>query len=344
MAIRTWSARSATPRPTVELSDYATGMEVPRVLVDYTAMGCAVAEHFLERNFRRLIHIGWAVARSRVGSVAHSLSEHADREGVPVQHIDFDVPDFWRTHGIRTTASGLPWVSQRQGAEVLAEWLVRDKDPAAVFCGDPQFAVCLVDAGCDLGIHIPEQFALLTVPSYPHENELARIPISCIRRDCATQGHRAAESLDRLLRGEPVPEVQLVPPHPVDTLESTDTLSIPHLPAALAIKYFRDHALEYQFAMADAAAHLEVSLPTLHRWFKNYLERTPSAYIEERRIKRARYLFKHTRLSVEQVARQSGFTDHRQLRRAFCRRAGTTVQAFRDRCECGEDSVREGKS
>jgi len=322
-------AVTAAGVPTVELQSYLPSMKVPRVLNNGPAAGRAAAEHYIDRNFRRLVDVGWSRARTRAIDGSVGFTAVADAHHVPVQQVNLDDTTYWQSMGVATPALGLTWEFYPQGAEALVRHLMQNKEPAAVFSQETQFALSLVNTATELGIHIPEQLAVLTLVTRPHENELASIPVSCIHWNFPAQGYLAAETLDRLFQGETVPEIQQVDPYPVAILESSDTHSTRNLRAALAIKHFRDNALNYHFSPATAAEELGTSLRTLHRWFTAVTGTSPAEYIETRRLQKAMELLKGSRISVEQAARISGFSEHRQLRRALRRHLDTTPQSLR---------------
>jgi len=315
--------------PTVELHAYIPGMDVPRVMADINAAGSLAAGHFLACHFGRLIHAGMLRSSGRSSHTLSGFESRAAEAGVPVQRIDFTDASFWAERGVHTEG-GLSWELCRRGAAALARWIVEDPEPAAIFCEEPQFALDMVDAAMDMGLLIPEQLAVLMLATQPHENELARIPVSCIRSDFETQGYLAAQTLDRMMHGETVPTLQWVPPLPVEPRESTDTIATRFLPAALAMKHFRQNALDYTFTPNRAAEELGVSLPTLHRWFKTYAGRTPAAMIEQRRAHHAMHLLQHERIAPEEAAARSGFSGLQQLRRALKRQLGVEPRTIRN--------------
>ncbi len=315
--------------PTVELHNYIPEMRVPRVMVDSVAAGRAAAQHFLDRNFRSLYYVGWTHRLKQSHTHLIGFKEFAEEWGVEVQWIDLHAPGFWNQFGFKD-GKGLPWTQYQEGAEALAGWLVARQEPAAVFCEDVQFAHMLIHAGSTLGIHIPEQIAVFTHVEQQHENELAGIPVSCTRHDYPAQGYRAAETLDRMMNGETVPDLQWIDPLPVEECESTDTMAAQHLPAAMALRLFRINALDYTFTLAGAAGELGVTLQTLHRWFKTYAGMTPAEFLEKRRVKHAVSLLHDPNVSVEKAARLSGFSGHRQLRHALMRKLNASPQDLRD--------------
>ncbi len=315
--------------PTVELCDYIPSMRVPRVMMDLPSAGRAVADYFIERSYRRLVNVGYARARTRPNQFACGLRERAEQGGIEPLWVDLDDPAFWRRLGIEAPEIGLSWELSQQGATALAAWLVKDSEPAALFCEDLTFATDLVDGAMSLGLSVPEQISVLSVSARQHENELASIPVTCIEHDLEGQSYRAAETLDRMMRGDVVPEVQWVPFKPIKTLESTDTFSTRQLQFALAMKHIRHHACASDFSLERTADELGVTRRTLYRWFSQHTGKTPAAFVEERRVEKAVTLLQASHISVEEAASQSGFTDKRHLRRTLRRCRNTTPHALR---------------
>ena len=133
---------------------------------------------------------------------------------------------------------------------------------------------------------------------------------------------------DRRVCGESAPDVQWIAPLPVDVRESTDTIATRFSPAAVAMKHFRQHALEYNFTPSRAAEELGISVATLHRWFKVHAGQTPAQMIEERRVNHALDLLQNTHVGLKEATTQSGFSEPRQLRRAIKRRLGVKPRSF----------------
>lgn len=314
--------------PVVELHAYLPAMRVPRVLLDEEAAGRLGAAHFLERNFRRLVHLARRGMRRGVPRASvRGFQACAARAGAAVEAVNLDSPAFWRARDLAPPdrAHGM---SDARFAEAMIRWLTRGPEPVAVFSESPQFALDLVDAGVRLGVNIPDQLAVLMLSWEPHQHEMAAVPVSCIRWNLFDQGYRAAETLDRLMRGGKVPETQWIPPLPVDVRESTDTVATRARPVAEALRYFRLHAMDPGFSLDGAASALGVSVSTLHRWFKTHARCTPAEMIERRRVDHAIDLLRHRGASVEEATRQCGFSEPRQLRRALKRRLGTAPRTL----------------
>jgi AraC family transcriptional regulator, transcriptional activator FtrA len=95
-------------------------------------------------------------------------------------------------------------------------------------------------------------------------------------------------------------------------------------------------------AVADLAAHLNVSPRTLARRFADQLGTTPGAWLLERRVARARTLLEETNLPVEAIAVRVGLTSAVNLRRRFRTRVGTTPGAYRRALRAPDQPGSEG--
>jgi transcriptional regulator GlxA family with amidase domain len=65
------------------------------------------------------------------------------------------------------------------------------------------------------------------------------------------------------------------------------------------------------------------------RLFRMETGQSPARAVENLRLEAARYLLEHGRLSVEEIARETGFVDRERMRRSFLRTYGQTPQAIR---------------
>ncbi|RKS08437.1 AraC family transcriptional regulator with amidase-like domain [Nocardiopsis sp. Huas11] len=88
--------------------------------------------------------------------------------------------------------------------------------------------------------------------------------------------------------------------------------------------------LHERITLAELAAHAHVSPRTLNRRFEREYGLTPSRWLHTERLRRAQQLLEATELSIEQVARQSGFGTPTSLRQAFARGLHTSPKAYRN--------------
>jgi AraC family transcriptional regulator len=92
--------------------------------------------------------------------------------------------------------------------------------------------------------------------------------------------------------------------------------------------YVETH-LHQQILLADLAATARLSSFHFLRSFKGSLGLTPARYVLDRRMERARYMLKVSRMTVAEVGISVGFEDVSHFSRAFRRVVGITPSAFR---------------
>lgn len=69
----------------------------------------------------------------------------------------------------------------------------------------------------------------------------------------------------------------------------------------------------------------------LYRFVSRITTDTPSSIIRNMRLKRAAYLLKHSRMTMEEVAFKSGFNHRSTFYNVFSARYGCTPKQFHDR-------------
>ena len=92
-----------------------------------------------------------------------------------------------------------------------------------------------------------------------------------------------------------------------------------------------DANIECDIALADLAALVGVSKYYFIRSFRAATQRTPYAYLVERRLARAVEALRHSGLSVEEVARHAGFKSAAGFSNVFRKHFGMPPGQFRVR-------------
>jgi len=101
-------------------------------------------------------------------------------------------------------------------------------------------------------------------------------------------------------------------------------------PAALRrVQLFVEANLERTIHLTDLAGRAELSLHHFARAFKMSAGMTPRAFVEERRIERAKQLINETHHSLADVAVECGFGTQSRLTTMFKRRTGFTPAEYR---------------
>jgi transcriptional regulator GlxA family with amidase domain len=97
-----------------------------------------------------------------------------------------------------------------------------------------------------------------------------------------------------------------------------------------ASRYLQQHSSE-RGAIAGACRALAVSERTLARRFKTQLGMSPLSYLQSQRIAHARRLLESSKLSLERIVEQCGYTDISSFRKLFARQVGMTPRDYRQR-------------
>jgi transcriptional regulator GlxA family with amidase domain len=99
---------------------------------------------------------------------------------------------------------------------------------------------------------------------------------------------------------------------------------------ALAVQYLDAHD-NIRITIAGLCRHLGLKTRTLNRRFEACLGMSPLAYLQSRRIARAKELLEGTGLSFEEIVAQCGYEDISSFRKLFARQVGMTPREYRSR-------------
>lgn len=101
-------------------------------------------------------------------------------------------------------------------------------------------------------------------------------------------------------------------------------------PASLRrVQLFVEANLEKPLTLADLAARAELSTFHFARAFKASLGLTPRAFLEQRRILRAKRLMRETNWSLSQIALETGLGSQSRMTTAFRKATGATPARYR---------------
>ena len=116
--------------------------------------------------------------------------------------------------------------------------------PIGVIVVSDFLARVLVDVCKDLGLSVPKDVAIVAHASAPMTSESFNPTITTIDNNLTEVGFRAAETLDKIIRGHKVPIEQYVRPHDIVGRMSTDALAVEDPLVRKALRFIWDNISE----------------------------------------------------------------------------------------------------
>jgi len=308
------AAKAGVPLVNVWAGSPVTSL--PCVTVDWEACGRMAAEHLLLRGFRQFAFQG--IIRHRgtpLAAAAFKASLRAAKCGstnmLTSTHFDENA-ESWSRYMAR-----------------LERWIRGCKTPLGVFSLHDYFCRHMADACLHLGLHVPEDVALIGLGNEMVACTLSEPSLSSIDVGWDRVGYEAAALLDRLMAGKPPPETPIfISPKELVVRRSTDVSVVDNPLVAAALRYIAEHSHEY-LQVADVAKHVHTTVRSLSRHFLAAMGRTMTDEIARLRLERAKRLLVESNQPIKQLAMDCGFSDATYFGRVFLQAEGVTPSEFR---------------
>lgn len=299
--------------PVVDVT-HQTASAFPRIHEDDQAIGTLAAQYLLSHGFKH-----FACCRTDLLDVStvrqRSFAEAIARSGHSTVQLLRD------RHDLRGRGD---WAHRKRW---IAGHLRALPKPAAVFCIDDRVAVSVIDAATECGISIPDEIAVLGVGNLETACECSAVPLSSIRVDYESLGFRAAEMLDRILKGRPPPSAPvLLSPQGIEERHSTSTIAVDDPAGRKALRFMLDR-YRTPIRVGDVARAGGLTKRQLTYIVQQDLKSTPALLLETVRLRAARRLLA-AGASVKRAAAESGFGSPLRLQRVFRKRHGTTPRLW----------------
>ena len=281
---------------------------------DATQVAKLAAEHLLERQFRHFAYVGledraWSQRRERAFRAR-------------LQQAGFE-PHVYRQPGkVRDRV----WEKEQ---EILAHWIQSLPTPLGLFaCNDDRGREVLETCRL-IGLHVPEDIAVLGVDNDEVFCELSNPPLSSVALNAETAGYRAAELLDGLMSGRiRKPRRIIVEAVGVVTRRSTEVIAVKDSDMAAALQFIRREQGK-GISVNRVAEEVAMSRRSLEKRFRDTIGRTILEEIQLVRLERAKRLLLETTYPVSKVAELSGFGSTGYFIQFFQKRVGKTPRKYR---------------
>jgi LacI family transcriptional regulator len=304
-------------KPLVDTACTLPDLGIPVVDVDHIAVGRLAAKYFLDRGFTYFGFFGSEkVLYSQLRETAFREELAGHRRTVSSCYYEY----------LRCIPDQMSWKTIDRKVE---KWLQCLPKPVAILACNDAPARNLADMCRRLGMHIPNQVALLGVDDNEVECPLTFPPLSSIMIPSERIGYEAAKLLDRMMLGEPPPRTPLfLSPLRIVTRQSTDTMAINDPEVLAAVTYIRRCAAE-RINVGKVAREIRCGRRDLERRFRLVLGRSVLDEIRLARVERAKEMLLATKLAMPNVARQAGFLSSARLAVVFRHLVGMTPTAYR---------------
>ncbi len=307
-------AIAATGVPAVELRSTNYSDRFPFVGMDNALIGEMVAEHFLNRGYRRFAAYTLdteSFFRERVRNFVTRVESSEKRCDLLPSHGESSPTD-WEEHQAE-----------------LIRWLESLAKPVGIFDTNDQLAVRLLDACNRAGISVPEEVAVVGCENERTLCDFASPTLTSVQFDGETVGFRAAELLDALMQGEKKnPTSILIPPRGIEVRASSDEFVIEDPVVLRAVRLIRERAFS-GITVGEICESISVSRSTLERRMKATLRRGTKEELLRVRFREVNRLLRNTNLTIETIAEMTGFTHTHYLQTSYRDRFGQTPGKYR---------------
>jgi LacI family transcriptional regulator len=304
--------------PVVGMEDFGDGLDIPRVHTDNRAVGRLAARHLLDRGFLRFA----TVCRDHFQYVQDRFGGFHDEIGTMKGSQCLDI----RSNGAPQQGELL---SPDRDIISSLESLLSLERPIGVFCADDEDASRLIRFLERARVAVPEEIAVIGVNDDPLICPFTSAPLSSIDPGFGRIGYKAAQLLDRLMQGKPVPsKVHLVKPTGVVIRRSSDIRAVPDLTVSKTLRYIWDHA-ETRLTIADIAAHVDLPVRTLQWRFSKWMGYPIQHELTKTRVKRVQQELLQTTKSTGQIAEDLNFSSVQYMIRMFSKETGVSPLKYR---------------
>ncbi len=307
------------PAVNVSWYDYEGGA-IPRCTTNERISAEMVAQHFLDRGFKRFAYCGprrrpqycdlfGAAYAERIEQAGHSCHVYSSQLGLE---------------------DGAPSKEEQYS---LMEWVERLPKPVALLAFSDVRGRQVVEACRQASISVPDEVAIMGGEYDQLASQISRPRLSSIDLSPHRVGFNAAHLLDNIMSGEQPPsEPLLLPPARILVEVSTDTLAVDDPLVRRALVYIAAE-MHRPITVKHVLANVPTSRRVLEKRFKESLGRSPGEEIRRVRIEHAKKLLAETNVTLRQVASECGFFHAEVLSRVFRRTTGETPSNYRKRVQ-----------
>ena len=300
------------------VSSRPTVASLPRlchIQMDFYKAGQMAAEYLCNLGFEQIT----------------TVSVHTEQMGTDTHSAGFR--DVLAARGLLAeplyVSENYPSIHQPETLREIASRLKTHLKPLALYCENDDIGRTLILLCRDQNIRVPEDVAILGRENLLLDCEGITPQLSSVELNHREAGFQAARVLDKMLRGQKVPEITRVEPTGVVPRQSTNILAIKNESIRNALSYIWEHYRE-KIEMDQLARSVGLSRRSMEYLFRDALQRSPYAEVLRLRFEKAKQLLCTTRFSLEEIAVRSGFNTAPHLSKMFKKHIGCSPSPYRE--------------
>jgi len=307
--------------PCVAMSCVHPRIWVPRVLPDYASAGRLGAQCLKKNCYESFAFCSEERIRACQAGYRAFVKE------LRKLGYDAEVPWLVRKELVGSTQGDNPDANRTMFRNAFAK-LPR---PLGIYCFSDTVGSNMLNAALEEGESVPDEVGILGTNDNAIICENQVIPMSSVNPGHEAMAQAACAALDRAMAGELLSKIPtLMPPLGVSERETTGLVSSGEPLIRKAMVVMRDHIGE-PFGVNELAKELHVSGRKLDRVFRERLSSTPAAEMKALKLRKAKSLLRSTGLTLECVAKLSGFSHSSHFANTFRSVFGETPDAWRKR-------------
>ena len=210
----------------------------------------------------------------------------------------------------------------------IGDWLLSLPKPVAVFACYDARGRQVIDECHRVGLHMPDDVAVLGVDDDELLCSLMTPPLSSIIPDARGAGRLAGELLDRLIDGGTAHTENLLPPLGIAVRRSTDTLAVDDPLIAASVAFIRAN-VHRGIKPEDVVTAVGATRKMLDQAFVRRLDRSLHEAILQVQFKVVEQLLRESDLKLAAIAVRCGFRHPEYMTAAFTKRYGISPSEWR---------------
>lgn len=308
--------------------------ETPLILPDLADFGRQIGEHFVASNYRRICYVGPHSDYTANAANTHvrGLRRVAAQSQVSLECIFPDQEESWRTLGLTFQESrSTGWHRFWELGPALIDHLLASPGPVALFSAYVEPAMEFMEMVDERGIAIPHRIGMAAQTEDALNGAVTKVPLTCLVPNFERQGYEAAALLDQILKGLTVPKNfrKFIKASELFQRESSNQIVTADPLVREMMEHLRKHALRPDFTPTALADAFRRSLRLVQLRFHASLGRGVAEMIRECRTRRAADLILNSKIPMQQIVSDCGYSDHHQLARSIRKEFGKTPSELR---------------